>query len=83
MSRTFRHVEKTGGKEMKKAILATKIGNAAADYLAQKKFGNLIAIKDGKIATTPLSALAGQIKPISKDEPMVQTARDLGICFGD
>ena len=64
-------------------LLATKIGNAAADYLAQKKFGNLIAIKDGKIATTPLSALAGQIKPISKDEPMVQTARDLGICFGD
>lgn len=64
-------------------LLATKIGNAAADYLAQKKFGNLIAIKDGKIATTPLSAVAGQIKPISKDEPMVQAARDLGICFGD
>lgn len=64
-------------------LLATKIGNAAADYLAQKKFGNLIAIKDGKIVTTPLSAVAGQIKPISKDEPMVQAARDLGICFGD
>lgn len=64
-------------------LLATKIGNAAADYLAQKKFGILIAIKDGKIATTPLSAVAGQIKPISKDEPMVQAARDLGICFGD
>lgn len=64
-------------------LLATKIGNAAADYLAQKKFGNLIAIKDGKIATTPLSAVAGEIKPIPKDEPMVQVARDLGICFGD
>ena len=64
-------------------LLATKIGNAAADYLAQKKFGNLIAIKDGKIATTPLSAVAGEIKPISEDEPMVQVARDLGICFGD
>ena len=64
-------------------LLATKIGNAAADFLAQKKFGNLIAIKDGKIATTPLSAVAGEIKPIPKDEPMVQVARDLGICFGD
>ena len=64
-------------------LLATKIGNAAADYLAQKKFGNLIAIKDGKIATKPLSAVAGEIKPISKDEPMGQEARDLGICFGD
>ena len=39
-------------------LLATKIGNAAADFLAQKKFGNLIAIKDGQIATTPLSAVA-------------------------
>ena len=64
-------------------LLATKIGNAAADYLAQKKFGNLIAIKDGKIATTPLSAVSGEIKPIPKDVPMVQVARDLGICFGD
>ena len=30
-------------------LLATKIGNAAADYLAQKKFGNLIALKTEKL----------------------------------
>ncbi len=64
-------------------ILATKIGAAAADFLAQKKFGNLVAVKGGEITATPLSTVAGVVKPIPANDPMLQTARNLGICFGD
>lgn len=64
-------------------ILATKIGAAAADFLAQKKFGNLVAVKDGEITATPLSTVAGVVKPIPANDPMLQTARNLGICLGD
>ena len=64
-------------------ILATKIGAAAADFLAQKKFGNLVAVKGGEITATPLSTVAGVVKPILANDPMLQTARNLGICLGD
>ncbi len=64
-------------------ILATKIGSAAADFLAEKKFGNLVAVKGGEIVATPLSKVAGLVKSITADDPMLLTARNLGICFGD
>lgn len=64
-------------------LLATKLGNAAADFLANKQFGNLVAVKGGEIVATPLSVVAGQAKFIPENDPMLKTARDLGICFGD
>lgn len=64
-------------------LLATKVGAAAADFLAEKRFGNLVAVKGGQIAATPLSEVAGKAKAIPADDPMLLTARDLGICFGD
>ena len=63
--------------------LATKIGAAAADFLYKKDFGKLVAIKGGKITGTLLSESAGVVKAIPSDDPVLQTARDLGICFGD
>ena len=64
-------------------ILATKLGNAAADFLANKQFGNLVAVKGGQIVATPLSVVAGVVKAIPMDDPVLKTARDLGICLGD
>ena len=64
-------------------ILATKLGNTAADFLAEKKFGNLVAVKNGGIVATPLSVVAGRVKEITENDPVLKTARDLGICFGD
>ena len=64
-------------------LLATRLGAAAADFLANKQFGNLVAIKNGQIVATPLSVVAGQVKSISENDQMLQTGRDLGICFGD
>ena len=64
-------------------ILATQIGNAAADFLANKQFGNLVAVKSGKISAVPLNVVAGRVKEIPFDDCVLKTARELGICFGD
>ena len=64
-------------------LLSTQLGNAAADFLANKEFGNLVAVKNGEIVATPLSEVADKIKTIPMDDSMLKTARDLGICFGD
>lgn len=64
-------------------LLSTQLGAAAADFLAEKNFGNLVAVKDGQIVASPLKDLAGKVKSISLDDSVLQTARNLGICFGD
>ncbi|MCR4901210.1 MAG: ATP-dependent 6-phosphofructokinase [Treponema sp.] len=64
-------------------VLATTIGAAAADFLAEGEFGKLVAINGGRITGVPLSTVAGVVKAIPEDDPVLQTARDMGICFGD
>ena len=52
-------------------------------FLYKKDFGKLVAVKGGKITGTLLSESAGVVKAIPQDDPVLLTARDLGICFGD
>lgn len=77
------YLQRGGAPSPYDMLLATKLGNAAADFLANKQFGNLVAVKGGEIVATPLSVVAGQAKFIPENDPMLKTARDLGICFGD
>ena len=77
------YLQRGGNPSPYDMLLATQLGNAAADFLANKKFGNLVAVKDGEIVATPLSQVAGKVKAIPEDDSMLKTARDLGICFGD
>ena len=77
------YLQRGGNPSPYDMLLATQLGNAAADFLANKEFGNLVAVKDGEIVATPLSEVAGKAKFIPEDDSMLKTARDLGICFGD
>jgi 6-phosphofructokinase 1 len=64
-------------------LLATKLGSAAADFIAEGRFGNLIGIRDGRVAGIPLSSIIDRVKPIPLDDDMLAAGRSLGICFGD
>ncbi|MBO4640954.1 MAG: ATP-dependent 6-phosphofructokinase, partial [Treponema sp.] len=77
------YTQRGGNPKPYDIVLATTIGAAAADFLAAGEFGKLVAINDGKITGVPLSTVAGVVKAITEDDPVLQTARALGICFGD
>ncbi|MBP5251359.1 MAG: 6-phosphofructokinase [Treponema sp.] len=64
-------------------ILATRYGTAAAHFLARGDFGKMIALQNGEIVGVPLEDIAGKVKNIPVDHPMIQTAREVGTCFGD
>ena len=64
-------------------ILATQFGVEAAHFLAEGKFGYLTALQDNKIVPVPLFDIAGQTKTIEKNNSMLLSGRELGICFGD
>lgn len=64
-------------------FLATQFGTAAARFLAEGKFGNLVALQNNEIVAVPLEEVAGKVKNIPLDHQMISSARGLGTCFGD
>ena len=64
-------------------LLATQFGTAAADLIVNKQYGRMVAIQDGKITSIPLDEAASKTKFLPVDHPIIQVARDIGICMGD
>jgi 6-phosphofructokinase 1 len=64
-------------------VLATQFGTAAAELIVNKQYGRMVAIQSGEICSIPLDEAASRTKFLPVDHPMIQVARDLGICMGD
>ncbi len=64
-------------------LLATQFGTAAADLIVNKQYGRMVAIQNGHITSIPLEEAASKTKFLPVDHPMIQVARDIGICMGD
>ena len=63
--------------------LATMFGTAAADLIIKQEYGRMVAIQNGHITSIPLEEAASKTKFLPVDHPMIQVARDIGICMGD
>ena len=64
-------------------VLATQFGTAAARLIMEKKYGTMVGIHEGRIVDVPLADAASRTKFLPTDHPLIQTARDVGIFFGD
>jgi 6-phosphofructokinase 1 len=77
------YLQRGGSPSPSDRALATQIGAAAADFLAEGNFGKLVAVQNGKTVGVPLEKVAGKVKSVPLDHPMIKTARELGISLGD
>lgn len=64
-------------------ILATSLGTKAVDLIDDKKFGEMVGIKENSLIAVPLQEVAKGPKLIPVNHPMIKVARSLGTCFGD
>ena len=64
-------------------VLATQFGAAAAKLIVEKKYGYMVGIQHGAIVEVPLEDAASRTKFLPLDNPLIQTAREIGISFGD
>ncbi len=64
-------------------LLATRFGVAAANLIMERQYGRMVAIQNDEITSIPLEVAASQTKFLPIDHPMIQVARDIGICLGD
>jgi 6-phosphofructokinase len=77
------HVQRGGTPTPADRLLATRLGTACADYIAEGTHGVLVAARGERTEAVPLKKVAGRTKQIPLDHPWVETARHLGIALGD
>ncbi|MFO7542791.1 MAG: ATP-dependent 6-phosphofructokinase [Thiobacillus sp.] len=77
------HLQRGGTPSAADRILATRLGTAAADLIARKHYGVLVASKGEKVRAVKLEDTAGKIKTVPPDHPWVTSARRVGTNLGD
>ena len=77
------HVQRGGTPTPADRLLATRLGAAAADYIAEGVHGVMIAAKGEDTEAVPLKQIAGKTKSVPLDHMWLRTARHLGIALGD
>ena len=77
------HVQRGGIPSPADRLLATRLGAAAAQFIADGTFGIMVGAKGEYACAVPLEEVVGKRKNVPLDHPWVKTARDLEICLGD
>jgi phosphofructokinase-like protein len=77
------HLQRGGSPTAYDRILALRFGAAAIRAIERNEFGHIVAYQPPEIVTVPFDVALGQLKPVEVDGDVVQTARDLGVSFGD
>lgn len=63
--------------------LATRVGAFGAKLIAEEKYGYAVSLKNDNCVATPLEEVAGLLKYVPADHTLIETARLIGISFGE
>lgn len=77
------YVQRGGSPSAADRLLATKLGAAAADLVAEKEFGVMVASRGDGTEAVPLNEVAGKVKLVPVDHGWVTAARKVGTGLGD
>ena len=77
------HIQRGGSPSAYDRVLSTQFGVHAAQLIRDEHYGVTVALKGNKIIHNDLKDVAGVPKPVPMDDPVVVTARNMGINMGD
>jgi 6-phosphofructokinase 1 len=77
------YIQRGGTPSPMDRVLATRYGAAAADMIAGRDFGKMVALRNNKIESVPLAEVAGKLKLVDPENPLVTRAKNMGTSFGD
>ncbi|MDR2765460.1 MAG: 6-phosphofructokinase [Tannerella sp.] len=63
--------------------LATRLGGHATELVAERAFGRMVCLQDGRISSLPLSDVSGKLKLVTPDHDLIVQGRRMGISFGE
>ncbi len=77
------HYQRGGTPSAADRMLASRLGSACVDYIAQGIGGVMIAADRDGTRAVPLAEVVGKKKLVPQDHPWVLAARKVGTCMGD
>jgi 6-phosphofructokinase 1 len=64
-------------------VLATRYGTAAADMIAHRDYGRMVALRNTEVVSVPLADVSGKLKLVDPNDPLVVQAQNMGTSFGN
>lgn len=77
------YIQRGGSPSPMDRVLATRYGTHAAEMIAKRNFGKMVALRNNEIKTVPLEEVAGKLKLVDPENPLVTKARNMGTSFGN
>lgn len=77
------HLQRGGTPSAGDRLLATRLGTACSRFIAEERFGVMVASQGDAAVAVPLEEVAGKRKTVPLDHPWIVCARDVGTCLGD
>ncbi|MBW3554941.1 MAG: 6-phosphofructokinase, partial [Gemmatimonadetes bacterium] len=77
------HLQRGGSPIAYDRLVALRFGAAAVRCVADGSVGTMVALDPPDVRAVPLEDAIRTLKAVPPDSDIVQTARDLGISFGD
>lgn len=76
------HIQRGGSPTAADRNLATLLGGYATELVSNRIFGVMVAVVNGQMTHLPLEEVAGKLKMVREDNPLVIQGKKLGISFG-
>ncbi|HCC71180.1 MAG TPA: 6-phosphofructokinase [Bacteroidales bacterium] len=76
------YVQRGGTPSPMDRILATRYGSAAVELIANNDYGKIVTLRSEIIVPVPIEEIAGKLKVVTEDHPLVKKAKWMGTCFG-
>jgi 6-phosphofructokinase 1 len=77
------HLQRGGGPTTSDRLLCTRFGARAVQLIADGQFGCMVSSQPPDIVAVKITTAIGRLRTVPPDGEIVQTARALGISFGD
>lgn len=77
------HMQRGGTPCASDRVISSRLGAAAAQCIYKKEYGVMMALRNRRIVSVPLSEIAGKLKVVDPASDIIAEARLLGISFGD
>jgi 6-phosphofructokinase 1 len=77
------HLQRGGDPTAFDRTLATRFGGKAVELILRGQFGRMVANAPPELVAVPLGDVVGKTKLVPLDYDLLQTARMMGVSFGD
>ena len=77
------HLQRGGAPTSFDRVLATRFGAMAVEFVKRGEFDTMVAFAPPDIVARPLDEVVGKTKTVPLDSDVIETARAMGVTFGD